>query len=215
MSVSLYVGFRGLQSHFCRTMKILIDNGHGRNTAGKRSPDGRFLEYKFNREIAEKIVADLLDRGYDAELLVPEETDISLQERCQRANKWYHLSGNGTIILVSIHANAYGNGKDWTTPSGWCVYTSKGQTKADLLADHLALAAKKHLPNMKIRGDWADGDIDYEESFYILRHTLCPAVLTENGFYTNESDLAFLESHAGRQAIVDLHVEGIIDYLNR
>ncbi|DBA56145.1 TPA_asm: endolysin [Porphyromonas phage phage028a_KCOM2799] len=23
-------------------MKILIDNGHGENTSGKRSPDGRF-----------------------------------------------------------------------------------------------------------------------------------------------------------------------------
>ena len=31
------------------TMKIFIDNGHGADTAGKRSPNGRFLEYKFNR----------------------------------------------------------------------------------------------------------------------------------------------------------------------
>ena len=36
-------------------MKILIDNGHGENTAGKRSPDGIFREYKYAREIAEAI----------------------------------------------------------------------------------------------------------------------------------------------------------------
>lgn len=57
-------------------MKILIDNGHGQSTPGKRSPDGRFLEFKFNREIAQLIVADLRDRGYDAELLVEEDDDV-------------------------------------------------------------------------------------------------------------------------------------------
>ena len=37
-------------------MKILIDNGHGENTPGKRSPDGRFREYKYNHEIARAAV---------------------------------------------------------------------------------------------------------------------------------------------------------------
>ena len=40
-------------------MKILIDNGHGVDTAGKRSPDGSLREYKYAREIAEK-VAEML-----------------------------------------------------------------------------------------------------------------------------------------------------------
>jgi len=33
-------------------MKILIDNGHGSNTPGKCSPDGRLREYSYTREIA-------------------------------------------------------------------------------------------------------------------------------------------------------------------
>mgnify|MGYP000817767973 FL=1 len=41
-------------------MKILIDNGHGRATAGKRSPvwpDGKQLfEYEFNRDIALSLI---------------------------------------------------------------------------------------------------------------------------------------------------------------
>ena len=57
-------------------------------------PDGRFREYKYNREIAAAVVEHLKLRGYDAELLVPEEEDISLEERCRRANKiacqWLH-----------------------------------------------------------------------------------------------------------------------------
>lgn len=194
-------------------MKIFIDNGHGSDTAGKRSPDGRFLEYKFNRSIARRIVADLTDRGYDASLLVPEETDISLSERCNRVNAYCKAHGGSSCILVSIHANAFGNGRDWTTPRGWSAYISKGQTRADFLASQLYTAAAKNLPGMKLRNDMVDGDADIEENFNILRHTLCPAVLTENLFITNTDDLAFLESHAGQQAIVDLHVEGICEFL--
>lgn len=37
-------------------MKILIDNGHGIKTKGKRSPDGRLLEYAQNRLLAGRIV---------------------------------------------------------------------------------------------------------------------------------------------------------------
>ena len=36
-------------------MKILIDNGHGLNTSGKRSPDGTFREAIYNREIARRM----------------------------------------------------------------------------------------------------------------------------------------------------------------
>ncbi len=37
--------------------------------------------------------------------------------------------------------------------------------------------------------------------------------LTENLFHDNAQDLAFLESYVGKRAIVNLHVEGIIHYL--
>ena len=52
-----------------------------------------------------------------------------------------------------------------------------------------------------------------EAGFYILRHTICPAVLTENLFMDNANDVAFLQSHSGKEAITMLHVEGIREYL--
>ena len=201
-------------------MKILIDNGHGHNTPGKRSPDGKFREYAYNREIAKRIVADLIDRGYDAELLVPEDNDISLEERVRRVNKICLASdsscpattGHPNVILISVHVNAAGNGSKWTNATGWSVYTCKGQTASDNLADCLCQAAIKYFPGKRIRTDFSDGDSDWEENFYILRHTLCPAVLTEN-FFMDGLDLEFLQSKAGKQAIVDTHVEGIIEYI--
>ena len=84
-------------------MKILIDPGHGLNTPGKRSPGGRFLEAQFNREISRNIVYELKDRGYDAELLVNEDTDIPLKERVSRANAHTSLHGKDQVIIITIH----------------------------------------------------------------------------------------------------------------
>ena len=53
-----------------------------------------------------------------------------------------------------------------------------------------------------------------DEAFCILRHSLCPAVLSENGFMTNEQECRWLQTRAAKQAIVDLHVEGITEYLD-
>ena len=91
---------------------------------------------------------------------------------------------------------------------------SKGQTQSDKLAKCLYEAAIKNFPGKRIRTDKSDGDPDWEESFYILRKTLCPAVLTENFFMDNHSDLEYLQSRSGKQAIIDTHVEGITEYLS-
>ena len=194
-------------------MKIFIDNGHGLMTAGKRSPDGQFREPFYNREISRRVVSDLQDRGLDAELLVPEDDDISLSERVRRINAACFLLGKQNVILVSIHVNAAGNGTKWLNATGWSVYTCKGQTESDKLAECLCQAAIKNFPGRRIRTDISDGDLDWEEGFYILRKSLCPAVLTENFFMDSRDDLEYLQSRAGKQAVVDTHVEGIVEYL--
>ena len=195
-------------------IKILIDNGHGVNTPGKRSPDGRFREYAWAREIARAIVADCKDLGYDAELLVPEEYDVCLSARCYRANCWCERLGKSNVLLVSIHVNAAGKGDRWYNATGWSAYTSKGQTRSDKLADCLYKQAGLWLPGHRLRMDYSDGDPDIESDFAILKKTACPAVLTENGFQDCEESLLFLESNEGKEAIIGLHVDGILDFIN-
>ena len=196
-------------------MKIFIDNGHGQFTAGKRSPDGEFREYYYNRIVARRITYKLKALGYDSELLIPEDDDIPLKERCRRVNTWCLLHGKKNVICISIHFNAYGNGSEWTSASGWSIFTSKGDTAADRLADCIAEAAKVNLPTMKMRGDYSDGDIDYEEEFYLLKQTMPACVLSENGFMTNEKECRWLQTEEALSAIVKTHVEGIVNYLAR
>ena len=81
-----------------KKIKILIDNGHGNNTAGKCSPDKRFREYAWNREIAAKVVHRLKKLGYDVELLVPELYDVSLLERVHRVNVYCQSLGKDNVL---------------------------------------------------------------------------------------------------------------------
>ena len=194
-------------------MKILIDNGHGVNTPGKRSPDGRFREYAYTRLIAKAVLQHLQYRGYDAELLVPEEYDVCLRARTERVNAWCRKLGKRNVILISIHVNAAGKGDRWYNATGWCCYTSRGQTAGDKLADALYDAAAIHLAGHRLRKDYIDGDPDIESDFYLLIHTLCAACLSENGFQDCEQSLQYLESDEGKRAIVALHVDGITKYI--
>ena len=194
-------------------MKILIDNGHGENTPGKRSPDGKFREYLYVREIADEVVSRLKARGYDAERIVKEFTDVALAERARRVNEVCGKLGTKNVILVSIHCNASGNG-EWMNAKGWSCYTSVGKTKADDLANCFYQAAEEHLAEQrKLRKDFSDGDPDWEAGFYMLTKTKCPAVLTENFFMDNKDEVAYLLSAEGREAVVATHVDGIIKYI--
>lgn len=194
--------------------KILIDNGHGSDTPGKCSPDGKYKEYAYNRRLAVQLENELLRLGYDAERIVPEDTDISLATRCKRVNIWCDKLGKDNVILLSIHTNAAGT-IGWSTAQGWSAYTTKGITGSDDYAEYLYKAADKYLSDRKIRTySWQVKGRDWEEDFYILKHTKCVAVLTENFFHTSKSDLAFMLSDDGFKRIVDTLLFGTINYLN-
>lgn len=214
-------------------MIILIDNGHGIDTLGKCSPDKSLREYKWAREIATMLCNFLKNVGYDARLIVPEETDISLRERCRRVNAICDKEGKDNVLFVSIHSNAAGADGKWKTAGGWCVYTSPGQTKSDILATEIWNAAKEWLTpyidrfpllqrkgeydsrQRPMRADWSDGDPDYEARFAVLTGTKCAAVLTESLFQDNKADVAFLLSREGKNAIVRLHADGIMSYISK
>lgn len=186
-------------------MLVLLDNGHGWNTPGKRSPvwrDGSQLyEWEFNRKLVREISIRLRNLGIENKILVPEKEDISLEERCRRVNNIYKERKD--VILISIHANAGGG-------TGWEAWTSVGETKSDYYAKLLYNSAGNYLKGWKIRTNYSDGDPDWESQFYILKNTWCPAVLTENMFMDNEKDCRFMMSDEGIETLAALHVDAII-----
>ena len=196
-------------------MKILIDPGHGIDTPGKRSPDGLFLEYLWNRQVADLILEGLVSAGVDASLVVTETNDVTLRNRVNRVNTICNKVGASNVLLVSVHANAAGNGSAWMNAKGWSCYTSKGKTKSDQVAECLYDAFEAEFPERKIRKDMSDGDRDWEENFYVLEKSKCPAVLLENFFYDNREECAWMLQEETKMRIADAAVNGIIKYIKK
>lgn len=195
-------------------LKILIDNGHGDPplTGGKCSPDNRLREYYYCREIAQRVSRELSLRGIDAILITPEKTDTPLKERVRKVNAWSNKCGAKNVVLVSIHNNAAGADGKWHNASGFSVFVSQN---ASSNSKNLAQIFTENATKMGLMGNRCVPPEKYwVKSLAITRDTKCPAVLTENLFQDNKDEVDFLLSDEGKQAIVALHVNSIIHYIN-
>lgn len=192
-------------------MKILIDNGHGFDTQGKQSPDGRFKEYAYAREIAKRVVKCLQCKGYDAQRIVEEETDISLSVRCKRVNDICKKLGAKNVLLVSVHSNAAGADGKWHDARGFSAHVGlNASSKSKMLAQYLWNEAIAQGMN----GNRSVPSAPYiAQNLAICRDTLCPAVLTENLFQDNKADVDFLLSDDGKDKVVAVHVNAISEFI--
>lgn len=200
-------------------LTVLLDNGHGKDTAGKRSPklpDGRqLLEWQFTRSIVDKIIPLLEVNGIKSVKLVPEDNDISLNERVKRTNDYIAKHEDEKCIFVSVHGNAAGMCKEWSKASGWECFTTKGQTISDELATFMYEEAKAYFKDMKIRTDNSDGDPDKEANFAVIKGANCAAVLTENGFYDNLEECQRMLTDEFQEQIAHMHFVAILKYFNK
>lgn len=202
-----------------KQIKIILGTAHLSSTPGKRSPDGKFREYAYSRKVCKAVQEELLSRGVDCVIDYLDDdmpglnSSQELVKRVQIVNK---LAKKTDCLYVSIHVNASVK-SGWDKATGFAIYTSPGETKSDALATYIFDAATELLKPIgkSLRKDTSDGDPDFEENFYVLRKTICPAVLTENFFQNTKSDVEWLESEEGFKAVVTYHVNGVLKYLNR
>ena len=215
---------------------VCLDPGHAVSTPGKRSPYSAckvepaldFYEYKFNREIVDMLAKKLSERGIEVFITTDKnrdgDIDVSLTTRATRA--WNAIKASGKKgIFISIHANANGKGSAWDKAKGWSTYTTKGQNISDQLADYFYDEAEKIFDGkkLKIRTDKSDNDRDWEENFTVIfkmeqfstknGKPTVPSVLTENFFYSNVDDCKYLCSDKGKEAIVKLHFQAILSFV--
>lgn len=187
-----------------------LDNGHGKFTAGKRSPkfeDGtRFFEYEFNRDIVKRISEKLTEIGVQFFNVVPEvDTDNFLKGRVDRANAF---QTDLPKLFVSIHSNAAPaqSSSHWANPPAkgmetWYYTGSRNGRK-------LASIFQKHMVNytgMVNRG------LKSTKKLYVIRNTSMSACLTENGFYNHKAEAQELMKDEVRQSIADAHIAAILE----
>lgn len=192
-------------------VKVLIDNGHGENTPGKCSPDKRLREYAYAREIARRVEKCLKCKGYDAQRIVEEETDIPLSVRCKRVNDICKQVGTKNVLLVSIHNNAAGADGKWHEARGFSAHVGlNASSKSKMLAQYLWNEAIQQ----GLKGNRSVPAAPYiAQNLAICRDTACPAVLTENLFQDNKEDVELLLSEEGKERVTATHVNAIVEFI--
>lgn len=181
---------------------IFIDDGHGSETPGKRSPGGT-RENEFNRPTAvilRKLVEDL---GFKVKMVAPEIEDVPLKKRTDRANTAFKdLPDDHKAIYISIHYNAARS--DWSGAEGIETYYYPGSTEGRKLAAAIQQELIKGTPqrNRGIK----------EADFHVLRETLFPAVLVEGGFMTNKEEAALMTDPEFQAETAKEILAGICNY---
>ena len=174
---------------------IACDDGHGMETAGKRTPPlkedikfrgktfkkGQIIhENDFNENIMEKFIAGCKRCGIDTLQVAPGDTDVALAIRVKTANN------KSVDLYISFHANAL-DGTKWQEKAYGLVVIKHEVCSST--TDKLATNVYNYL---KDGVDWyKDGGTKYKVrkdtdisgySLYVLKNTKMPAILVEYGF---------------------------------
>jgi N-acetylmuramoyl-L-alanine amidase len=203
----------------------LIDNGHGSLdpntcepvTPGKRSPifpegskfEGqRLIEGVRNRVVVNYLTLLLEEHNIRFRLICDDWKDCSLSSRTQKANQIVRDNKDPELefVFLSIHHNAFRG--DWNQANGVSCHVFPGSKKGHEFGEVFQRQIVD-ATGLKDRGV-------KENNFYVLRNTICPAVLTENGFMTNLHDASFCMSEEGSRKIAVGHFAAIeeINYKN-
>ena len=191
---------------------VCIDPGHESATAGKRSPDGSLLEWKFNRDVAYRLKSLLEAQGCTVIMTVPKDhvssgksEEYTLSKRVKTAN-----SAGNVDIFVSIHANANGTGNDWDAAHGWEIWVHRTGGVSEKLAKSIESTTRKSVPEFTDRGikKTADGSV----GFYVSRNTTMPSVLIEHGFYTNKDECELMKTSEFKQRLAQADADGIMNF---
>ena len=196
---------------------VCLDSGHGKDVAGKISPDKTLIEWEWAREIKRRVI-EKFEKEKIAETfdVNPEDTEPGLTTRANRANAAWEKHGKKGIF-VSIHVNAAGSDGKWHDANYWSIWTSPNFTQADVLADDIWEEAYKVFTQKKLKvnksgNKWGNS---YENSFTVLTKTKMPAVLIENYFQDSKEGVNYLLSEEGKEDIVKVIVNGIKKYLSK
>ncbi len=186
--------------------KVALDDGHGSNTPGKRTPaipelGGKVIkENDFNKAVIERLDYLLKQNGnFETVLTAPTDYDTPLSQRCDIANKF------GAKIFVSVHANAFdakfdGESKDPSGIETWYM-SENGKKLADCVHQQLIKGTTQ-----KNRG------LKKSTGLYVLKHTNMPAILTENCFMDNKREAMLMNEKNFIYEIAYEHYVGICNY---
>lgn len=190
---------------------LILDNGHGSNTPGKCSPDRTLREYAWTRIMTDLIARKARAKGIRTEIIVPETTDVPLATRSARANAIARRNGLKNCLFISVHINAAGADGRWHDATGFSAWVAQNASRNSKTFARLVTAEMKA---RGLGGNRAPNPLGYHTAnFAVIRRADCPAVLTENLFQDNRTEVRYLLSPQGQDTIAEAHVAAIEKYI--
>lgn len=196
-----------------KSICIILDPAHGKSVAGKKSPSGELLEYAWSRMMCDKLMKRLQDNGYRCIKITNSDEEIGLGNRVQICTNYCNYFGKSNTLFVSLHVNASPpmDGK-WHSASGWqCHVCKNASEKSKKFASLLYKAIEEQ--GIKTRRPKKSQDY-WENDYYVLKKTPCPATLIESGFMDNKEECKQLLTKEYQDKLLDAYYNAIIKYVD-
>lgn len=181
---------------------ITLDAGHGGKDPGAVGLNG-LREKDVALAVTLRLGAMLVAAGVVVNYTRKDDRYLELHERAQIANE------AGTDLFLSIHCNSASK----RAASGYEVFTTPGQTAADVFATCLFLDYSRAFPSKLKRIDDTDGDADKEANFAVLRLSTMPAALFELDFISSPTVEAWLREEMNQIAMAGALCDGVLRFL--
>lgn len=196
-----------------KKLAIILDDGHGMETSGKRSPITGMKENEFNRPVMNYIIQICKAKGFLYKEVAPTDYDTPLSVRTNTANAWYadlvkqYGADNVVCVYISIHANAGGG----TGVEVWIYHNPTAQT-IKLGNSVLGELVKLKLKNRGLKRGFSCTHKNKPLcgcNFAVNRDTKMTSLLIEHAFMDTKADAALLLDNNFRKQCAIADVVGI------
>lgn len=182
-------------------MRYAIDPGHGGHDSGAIGPTA-LREKDAAFEISLWVEAGLAKLNHEVFLTRAGDAFVELEDRAIAAAEW------GAEVLVSIHCNAFSD----PAAHGYELWTTRGETRADPIAENVYLSIGGAFPQLRGRADTTDGDHDKEAGFKVLvasESRGIPALLVETAFISNFMEERWLRDVGWQMRMAGAIISGL------
>lgn len=185
---------------------IIIDPGHGGVQPGATGKNGTVLESHQTLKISRYLAEYLSRAGASVYMTRTDDVDISLEAR-RRMTELIEPE-----LFISIHLNASEDKNRSGTSTFY--YKAFSQPLAQCIHNRLMEVYRTSCYDDNRQMYAAiDGGANYYP-FYVTRTDICPSVLVEVGFISNDLECAFLVDDAYQQAFAQAIYRGVVDYVS-
>lgn len=192
-----------------RDITIVIDPGHGGRDPGKVGVNDA-LEKEINLKISLKLKSMLEENGIT--VLMTREEDIGLysetdsnKKRADLNSRIHMINSSGAEFAISIHQNSFTQEYVKGAQVFYHNQSEEGKKLALILQEQI-----KETVN-----DGNNRKAKSNESYFMLKKTICPLVIIECGYLSNNTEAALLTTDEYQKKMAQAISQGIETYLEQ